>query len=148
VGRRREAGYTEAMDEAGISVDPEWVREGDFTERTAAVLGAELLALPPERRPSAIYTVSLPTALGVLAAVRAAGVRVPGELSVVTMDDHVLLDHLDPPLTAIRMPMAQMGALATGMLLDAVAGQPIHHAVVPDEPVLVVRRSAGPPATW
>ena len=147
VGRRREAGYTQAMEETGLAVDPEWLRAGDFTERTAAALGAELLALPSDRRPTAIYTVSLPTALGVLAAVRAAGVRVPGDLSIVTMDDHVLLDHLDPPLTAVRMPMAQMGALATDMLLDAVGGRPIHHAVVPDEPVLVRRRSAGPPAT-
>lgn len=147
VGRRREAGFTEAMDEAGLDVDPDLVRAGDFTERTAVVLASELLALPPGRRPTAIYAVSLPTALGVLAAIRAAGLHVPGDVSVVTMDDHDLLDHLDPPLSAIRMPMAQMGALATEMLLDAVGGEPIHHAVVPDEPVLVVRRSTRPPTT-
>jgi DNA-binding LacI/PurR family transcriptional regulator len=143
VGRRREAGYLEAMEAAGLEVDADWVRAGDFTERTAAVLAAELLALPADRRPTAIYSVSLPTALGVLAAIRAAGVRVPDDMSVVTMDDHVLLDHLDPPLTAVRMPMAQMGVLATEMLLDAVGGRPIQHTVVPDQPMLVRRRSAG-----
>lgn len=146
VGQRREAGYRQGMEAAGLPIDPAWLRAGDFTERTAAALGAELLALPPDRRPTAIYTVSLPTALGLLAAARGAGIRVPDDLSVATMDDHELLGHLDPPLTAVRMPMAQMGAVATEMLLDAVRGRPIHHSVVPDAPVLVVRRSSAAPA--
>ncbi len=147
VGRRREAGFREGMEEAGLAIDPDWVQAGDFTERTAATLGADLVALAPDRRPTAIYTVSLPTALGLLAAIRGAGLRVPEDVSVVTMDDHVLLDHVDPPLTAVRMPMAQMGALATTMLLDAVGGRQIQHIVVPDPPVLVSRRSTGPAPT-
>ncbi|MFL5757236.1 MAG: LacI family DNA-binding transcriptional regulator, partial [Chloroflexota bacterium] len=121
VGRRREAGYREALAGLGIPAIEPLIRAGDYTERTAGSLAAELLALPKGERPSAIYTVSLPTALGLLAAARVARIRVPEDVSVVTMDDHQLLDHVDPPLTAIRMPMARMGEVATGMLVEAIA---------------------------
>jgi LacI family transcriptional regulator len=141
VGRRREAGYRAAMADAALPVDEAWLRAGDYTERTAAILAAELMALPPAVRPTAMYTVSLPTALGLLSAVRRAGLAVPADLSVVTMDDHQLLEHLDPPLTSVRMPMARMGEVAAGMLVDAINGAPIHHEVVADPPLLVVRRS-------
>jgi LacI family transcriptional regulator len=145
VGRRREAGFRAAMAEAGLPVRDEWLRAGDYTERTAASLGAELLAMPAAERPTAIYTVSLATALGLLAAARAAGVRVPDELSVVTMDDHQMLAHLDPSLTAVRMPMARMGEVATAMLVDAINGVPIRHEVVRDTPQVIVRGSTSPP---
>jgi LacI family transcriptional regulator len=145
VGRRREAGYRAAMAAAGLRVDEAWLRAGDYTVRTAELLGRELLDRPREERPTALYTVSLPTALGVLAAARACGVRIPDELSIATMDDHPLLDHLHPPLTAVRMPMAGMGEAAAAMLVEAIGGVAIRHEVVPAPPVLVVRGSTGPP---
>jgi LacI family transcriptional regulator len=145
VGRRREAGYREALATAGLRPDERWVLAGDYTERTAQALGDELLALGGTARPTAVYTVSLPTALGVLRAARRAGIGVPGDLSVVTMDDHPLLDHLDPTLTAVRMPMAEMGAAAAAMLVEAIGGAPIRHVVVDVAPVLVARASTAPP---
>ena len=145
VGRRREAGYREATGAAGLGIEERWVRAGDYTERTAEALGSELFAGGTDSGPTAIYTVSLPTALGVLRAARSAGVRVPDDLSVVTMDDHPLLDHLDPTLSAVRMPMAEMGAAAASMLVEAIGGTPIRHAVVDVAPVLVARSSTAPP---
>ena len=145
VGRRRERGYLDAMASAGLAVDEAWLRAGDYTARTAEILGSELLAQPVRRRPTAIYSVSLATTLGLLAAARGAGVQVPDALSVVTMDDHPLLDHVAPPLAAIRMPMAEMGEAAAAMLVDAIGGAPIRHAVVAVRPTLVVRASTAPP---
>jgi DNA-binding LacI/PurR family transcriptional regulator len=145
VGRRREAGYREALEAAGLAVDPALILDGDFTERTALALGAKLAALSPDARPSAAYTVSLPTALGLLAAVRDAGIRVPDDLSVATMDDHQMLEHLDPPLTAVRMPMAGMGEAAADLLLDVIGGAATRHVVVDIEPILVVRGSTARP---
>jgi LacI family transcriptional regulator len=146
VGRRREDGYRGAMADARLPVDEAWLLAGDYTERTAAALGAALLALPPATRPTAIYTVSLATALGLLEAAREAGCRVPADLSIVTIDDHHLLAHLDPPLTAVRMPMDRMGEVAAEMLVAAIRGEPIRHAVVADPPELVVRASTAAPA--
>lgn len=145
VGRRREAGYREAMARHGLDVAPAWVIPGDYTERQAAVSAAEVLAL--NGRPSAVFAVNLPSALGLRAAARTHGLRIPDDLSIVTMDDHPILEHTDPPLTSVRLPMAEMGMLGARMLIDAVGGSPITHVQTSTPPVLVVRRStARPPA--
>ena len=146
VGRRREAGYREEMLAAGLGIDETTVREGDFTEGVATEIASQLLDLPEDRRPTAIYTVSLPTALGLLTAAHVAGVRIPDDLSVVTMDDHDIMAHLDPPLTAIRMPMAEMGEMAAAMLLEAMEGAHLRHAVTEGAPELVVRSSTSAPS--
>jgi LacI family transcriptional regulator len=144
VGRRREVGYREAMARHGLAVAAGWVIPGDYTERQAA-MSAEA-ALATEDRPSAVFAVNLPSALGLRAAARARGLRIPDDLSIVTMDDHPILEHTDPPLTAIRLPMAEMGMLGARMLIDAVGGEPITHVRTSLPPVIVVRRSTAPPA--
>jgi LacI family transcriptional regulator len=143
VGRRREAGYRDAMARHGLTVEPGWVIPGDYTERQAAI-SAEM-ALAGDDRPSAVFAVNLPSALGLRAAARARGLRIPDDLSIVTMDDHPILEHTDPPLTAIRLPMAEMGMLGARMLIDAVGGEPIAHVRTSEPPVLVARRSTAPP---
>lgn len=145
VGRRREAGYRAAMAEHRIAVEPGWVIPGDFTERTARDAAEAVLARPPSERPTAIYAVNLYSALGIRAAAAGRGIGIPGDLSVVTMDDHPLLEHTDPALTAIHMPMDEMGALGTRMLLDVVAGGALHHAITATPPRLVVRHSTAAP---
>ncbi len=145
VGRRREAGYAKAMAAHGLAVDPGWVASGDFTERGAHEAARALLNLPAERRPSAVYTVNLISALGVRAAARELGYRIPDDVSLVTMDDHPILAHTDPALTAVAMPMHEMGALGAQLLIDVVEGQPIRHIVTAMPPRLVVRASTAPP---
>lgn len=144
VGRRREAGYREAMARHGLAIAPDWVIPGDYTERQAAASAA--LALGLADRPTAIFAVNLPSALGLRAAARAHGLRIPEDLSIVTMDDHPMLEHTDPPLTAVRLPMAEMGMLGARMLIAAVGGAPITHVQTSLPPILVVRRSTAPPA--
>lgn len=145
VGRRREAGYVNAMAAHGQEIGAGWVVSGDFTERAAHDAALGLLTGAPAVRPSAIYTVNLVSALGVRAAARELGYSIPEDLSLVTMDDHPILAHTDPALTAIAMPMAEMGALGTQMLIDVVAGRPIRHVVTQTQPRLVVRASTAPP---
>jgi LacI family transcriptional regulator len=62
------------------------------------------------------------------------------------MDDHPFLEHTDPPLTAVQLPMAEMGELGVRMLLDVVEGRPMAHVVTSTPPRLVIRRSTAAPA--
>ncbi len=145
VGRRREAGYRAAMAAHGLAVDPAWILRGDYTARTAQALTTTAVDLPAPRRPTALFTVNLQSALGVLTACREAGIDVPGGLSLVTVDDHPILEHIDPPLTAVRLPMAEMGAAGADLLIDMVAGEPARHVVAATPPELVVRASTATP---
>lgn len=141
VGRRREEGFRTAMADHGLPVEAAAVVAGDYTERTARDVARSLLDQDPDRRPTAVFAVNLPSALGLRTAARALGLRIPDDLSLVTMDDHPFLEHTDPPLTAIQLPMEEMGTLGARMLIDAVAGAPIAHIVTSTPPRLVVRQS-------
>jgi LacI family transcriptional regulator len=130
------------MERNGLALPDRWVVRGDYTARTAALLAAELFATRAEDRPTAILTVNLQSALGLLSAGRAAAVRFPDDLSLVTIDDHPILDHVDPPLTAIRLPMAEMGEAGAELLIDVVRGATPRHVVTVTPPRLVVRASS------
>ena len=80
------------------------------------------------------------TALGVLAALREAGVEVPGRVKVVGYDDVDGTAWAAPPLTTVRQPFGELGALCLEVLLRAVAGEPPGLSRI--VPRLMVRESA------
>jgi len=69
-------------------------------------------------------------------------VAVPQDVSVVSFDDSPIIDHLAVPLTAVRMPHAEMGSQATRSLIaHHEEGVPLASEVVQTAPILVVRQS-------
>lgn len=94
-------------------------------------------------RPDAIVCANDEIAMGVLAAARAAGMRVPDDLAVTGWDDIPAARHLAPPLTTVRQPMFDLGRRAAELLRDRITThrtEPLHE-VLPTE--LVVRSSCG-----
>ncbi len=88
---------------------------GDFSVESGHAAGSELLARTPV--PTAVFCFSDQMALGVLAACRDKGVRVPEDLSVVGFDDLASSRYLTPPLTTIRQPMREIGERSVNLLL-------------------------------
>jgi DNA-binding LacI/PurR family transcriptional regulator len=124
VHRERLAGYRTALEAAGAG----WTRQP---------LPAALAADP---RPTAILAATDRLALGALDAARAAGLRVPEDLSVVGFDDLPGAAGSLPALTTIRQPLLEKGEMAGRLLIAA----PLDHAaILPVE--LVVRGSTAPP---
>ena len=82
-------------------------------------------------------------ALGVLRAARAAGRRVPEDLSVVGSDDSLLVEFTDPPLTTVRQPAPALAEAACRELMDQIAGNRAHEGEVLYLPELIVRGSTG-----
>jgi DNA-binding LacI/PurR family transcriptional regulator len=100
-----------------------------------------LLAADP--RPTAILATSDALALGVLDAAAAAGLRVPGDLSVVGFDDVPAAG--DASLTTVRQDHHAKGRAAGELLLAALRGEPADPPA-PLPHALVVRGSTAPPA--
>jgi LacI family transcriptional regulator len=140
-GRRRRQGFADQMRVAGLEVGPEAVVEGPYTESAGYAAALRLLQARP--RPTAIFSANFATAVGVLAAARRLGVRIPDELSVVGFDDVAMAQFVDPPLSTVRTPLAEMGSRAVDSLLDAIAGKRVADVVVDVPPELVVRGSSG-----
>ena len=144
-GRARYAAYAAALHEAGLPVLPELVRDGDFSIESGMRLGADLLDLP--ERPTAIFTGSDLQAMGVMNAAGQRSLRVPEDLSIVGFDDIAQAALMSPPLTTVRQPLAQLAAMAVGMLTEQ-QDQPGAMAPTALEVAteLVVRGTTAPPA--
>jgi DNA-binding LacI/PurR family transcriptional regulator len=93
---------------------------------------------------TAIICASDPIALGAIRAVRRAGLRVPGDVSVVGFDDSAFLNCTDPPLTTVRQPIEAMGRAAVTLLVNQIDGTEVAAEELLFEPELVVRGSTGP----
>lgn len=144
--RRREEGYRRALERHGLVANPRWIAEGQYTEAGGRRAAASILDAGGEG-PTALYVANLLSALGALAAIRERGLRVPDDISVVTMDEHVIASHTDPPLTTVAMPLGRMGEVSVQLLHKIInAGQP-EHIVIDEPPRLIVRASTAPPAT-
>ncbi len=116
--RERYEGYCQALEEAGIAVDPELVIEGDFTPAGGQRAAYTLLTLPADRRPTAIFAGSDTTAFGVMAVAEKLGMRVPADLALVGFDDVAASADMVPPLTTVRQPFYEMGQLSIKLLLS------------------------------
>ncbi|MGI8715983.1 MAG: LacI family DNA-binding transcriptional regulator [Solirubrobacteraceae bacterium] len=101
---------------------------------------AELLRR--KRPPTGVFVSNINQALGALAAAKRLGVAVPDQMSLITYDDDALAEYLDPPLTAVRMPMDELGATAVDVLLDRISGDDTRADVVLDTAPLLVERSS------
>src|SRR5690606_20631549 len=101
--------------------------------------------LVDEGLPTAVFTANDQLALGLMRAFAEAGVRVPGDVSVVGFDDVDGSAHFYPPLTTVRQEFAALGRRCVQILLGAIAGDRPDAELI--EPRLVVRSStAGPRA--
>ena len=138
----REQGYVEALLEAGLTRDARLVRYSRHDRQAAQQVASKLLAL--RNRPTAIFASSDVQATGVLAAASAAGLDVPGDLSVVGFDDIEISAYAG--LTTVRQPLFESGRIGAEMLLGALDGEEEHHAGVRQLPLdLVVRTTTAAP---
>lgn len=145
VTRSRLHGYEDALREAGLETPEDLVAEGDWTPKGGAAATRLLLERSPNL--TAIFVHSDTMALGVLSALFLAGRRVPQDVSVVSCDDIPFAEYMTPPLTTIRLPLAETGREAVALLLRSIAGEP-----VPERPPLlpfelIIRASTAPPRT-
>ena len=141
VTRSRLHGYEDALRAAGLEPSEDLVSEGDWTPHGGAAATTLLL----ERSPglTAIFVHSDMMAIGVLSALWRTGRRVPADVAVVSCDDIPFAEYLTPPLTTVRVPLAETGRQAVELLLRSIAGEPVPERT-PLLPVeLIVRDSCG-----
>jgi DNA-binding LacI/PurR family transcriptional regulator len=136
----REEGYLQSLAEHQIPYDPKLVLPGNFDTDCAQNAIRQLI----QRGTSfdAVFSGDDASALGVLAALREAGINVPEDVSVVGFDDVDFASHVHPPLTTVHAPTEQVGMQAVGQLLKLIEGETVEPlTLLPVE--LVIRKSCG-----
>jgi LacI family transcriptional regulator, repressor for deo operon, udp, cdd, tsx, nupC, and nupG len=138
----RRAGYHDVLAAAGVAADLDLDVPGGFTARGGAEAMASLLAV--DRPPTAIFAMSDEMALGAIRTIRAAGLRVPEDVSVIGFDDQELATASG--LTTMHNPAAQLGEAAAGLLVEHLTtgdGEPAPRSVTMHAK-LQVRTTTGP----
>ena len=117
----REAGYREALAQAGIAFDPELLMPGDFTESGGLLAVNRLL---DSRVPfTAIFASNDQTAIGASLGLYRRNVRVPDDVSLVGFDDVAPARFAIPPLTTVRQSIYETGAQAAVAMLALLKGE-------------------------
>jgi LacI family transcriptional regulator len=111
--RQRLAGYERAHREHGLPVLEELVQRGSF-HREHAIEDATALI---ERGPTAIFATNNILAEAALTVLANKGLRVPRDVSLVAFDDVQWMSLVEPPVTAIRQPIADMARSAAELML-------------------------------
>lgn len=138
---RREA-FAQVLSDHGLTCPPEWTLECDWTAAGAAAHADRMFALP--HVPTCVIAASDEMAFGVLSAARRHGLRVPEDVSVIGIDDHVHAEIFD--LTTVRQDVEAQGRRAGQIMMDALRGRSSDTVV--DEVLdieLIVRGSTAAP---
>lgn len=136
----RRVGYHRVLVDRGFPIRPELEAPGNFSMPGGAEAMARLLGV--DRPPTAVFAESDEMAIGALKTVRDAGLRVPGDISIIGFDNHEMAEYVG--LTTIAQPVDDQGEVAASMLLERIDRLPEarEHVVMPTK--LVVRNTTGP----
>ncbi|MCC6730555.1 MAG: GntR family transcriptional regulator [Chthonomonadales bacterium] len=116
-------GYRRALLCNGVQPREELIVHSAFQYEMGSGAAAQLDALMRSTgAPTALFATDYSLALESMARLRALGLHIPNDVSVVGFDDSLSAPYLSPPLTTVQQPLQQMGRRAAEMLLDLIEG--------------------------
>lgn len=137
----RSTGYRLALKQVGISFDPSYVEEGDWSYESGYEAMRRLLLKAPGL--TALFAQNDCMAIGAMRALRQAGRPVPRAVAVVGFDDIPAAAYCHAPLTTMRQPMQEVGRVATQLLIDLVNNPTVERKEVLLKAELVRRETCG-----
>ncbi len=113
----RYQGYCQALQDAGLPIDPTLLVEGTFEPASGRRCATMLFSQDKRDWPTAIFVANDQMAYGVLEVAEQQGIQVPEEIAIVGFDDTNFSAHMRPALTTIRQPFSEMGRKALEALI-------------------------------
>ena len=116
-------GYRLAHERRGLPVDEDLVVHGEFSRASGAAAAEALVA----RKggvvvPDGLFAANDEMALGAMRVLQAAGLRIPADVAVAGFDGTSVPDEVEPSLTTVGQPFAEMARAAVGELLARIDG--------------------------
>ena len=141
--RQRLAGYERALKEHGLPIREELVKTGSFHREHAIEDATDLIRARPA--PTAIFAANNILAEASLIALGQHGLRVPRDVSIVAFDDVQWMSMVEPSMTAVRQPIADMARSAAELVLRRLReGREGLPSTIVFRTQLVERNSVGP----
>jgi DNA-binding LacI/PurR family transcriptional regulator len=135
-------GFSRALEERGISINPDLVITcQNFSTEAGQSAMNQLLNLA--HYPSAIFALGDILAVGALQAIRNRGLGVPEDIALIGYDDSCMSEFMDPPITTIHLPSKEMGRRMGSMVRQLMKGEKPENSQVVLPVDLKIRRSCG-----
>lgn len=145
VSKFRLQGIQRAVDEEGITLNPDFYRWCFPTIEAGFQVASSILSHPSGKRPTAFLAFNDLVAIGAMHAARTFGLVVPNDLSIIGFDNNYFSSHTNPPLTTVAQPKYQIGQFAVQKILSSLNGhEPDKGGLTLLECPLVVRESVAP----
>ena len=122
------SGYTKALSEHGLFINPAWVQNSAVNEDGAYACMDRILRAGPT--PTAIFCGGDIFAIGAMRCLKDRGIHVPDQISIMGVDNIILGTYVDPPLTTINLDKLEMGEIAIGLLIQKIEGKPCESVVL------------------
>ncbi|ULO10223.1 LacI family DNA-binding transcriptional regulator [Paenibacillus sp. 19GGS1-52] len=132
-------GFRQALQQAGITVNSNWIVNGQSDEHGG--YQAALKLLQSEERPDSIVCMSSYVAFGVLQAAKELGIHVPTQLGIAAFDEYPLSRYTTPPLTSLNIDTFSLGVSSGHLLMDRIRNSDLPSRYLLLEPELIPRES-------
>lgn len=141
IGYARFQGYKRALEAAGIAYDDALVRTGNYRYESGAEAMKYFIEL--DERPTAVFSATDEMAIGAIHSIQDSGLRVPDDISVISVDNSRMASMVRPQLTAVAQPMYDIGAVSMRLLTKLMKKENVDQSkvVLPHE--IIVRQSVG-----
>jgi len=137
--RERLDGYCQALQDAGLPINKEWIIPSQLSVDGGRQAMSELFCQPDV--PEAVFINNNLLALGALLKMRELGLDCTEDVGIVSFDDHPWAAVSCPPLTVIRQPTRKIGQSAAEMILALINNQPVPEKRIILDCELVERQS-------
>lgn len=144
-GYARFQGYKRALEQAGIPYREDYVRVGNY--RYESGIEATDYFLKLAERPTAIFAATDEMAIGAIHCLQDAGLSVPEDVSVISVDNSRIASMVRPMLTTVAQPMYDIGAVSMRLLTKLMKKESVDQAKVTLPHELIERRSVAAPAS-
>jgi LacI family transcriptional regulator len=125
-GRERFEGYRQAMSSRGLSINPDYVLDGHWSEDEAYSGMLQLLTL--HKPPTALFCCNYNMTVGALRMIKEHGLKVPDDISLVSFDDVPLFRLHEAGITAVAQPIAKIAETIASILASRLSERGAMHA--------------------
>ena len=138
-------GYKRALENYGLDLNPDFILTGDYKYEAGLNAAREIHKMTT--KPTAVLASNDIMAIGCLVGLKELGYEIPGDISVMGIDDITIAQFVDPPLTTIALPLYDLGRIGMESLIKLRFGAMDYSDIVMLPHSLVVRRSTASPRT-
>lgn len=138
-GYARYMGYKKALEAAGMSVNEQWVRIGNYRYESGQEAMKYFLEL--SERPTAIFAATDEMAIGAIHTIQDSGLNVPDDISVISIDNSRIASMVRPQLTTVAQPMYDIGAVSMRLLTKLMNKETVEATKVVLPHYIITRKS-------